>query len=570
MEIVVIGVVGIAVVVLSTTLAPRIGIAAPLILTLVGIGVGFLPFVQAIEIKPEWVLGGLLPPLLYAVAVNTPVMEFRRDFSVISAYSVVLVVVSSVVVGLVMTWLVPGMPLAVGIAVGAIVSPTDAVATSIVRKAGVSPRIVTVLEGESMLNDASALVVLRSALAAVAVTVSLGKVAEDFAYAVLVAVLIGLVVGRINLIVRAHISVATSNIAFSLAVPFMAYLPAEAAGASGLVAVVTAGIVAGQGMPKRLDAQVRLAERAVWQTIELLAESAVFLLMGLQTFGLVEAVLSGGDSLWFAFGAGALVAAIVVFVRAVFVTGSVWSLARQFRRQTARADALRARMRTAEGQQRMKALRERASDRPAEQANRFRDMVQRRRADLEYLANERFGWREGILLVWAGMRGAVTLAAAQSLPSTVPHRALLVLVAFTVAVGTLLVQGATLSPLVRKLGLIRNDDEEDAIKLRALLAELSATATARLDDPGLARADGTPYPAEIIDDARHEVTLSRELDDETTQDSATQLELRLDLVERQREKLLHLRGLGTYPSAVLDHALDLLDADEIGIELRKR
>jgi len=387
-------------------------------------------------------------------------------------------------------------------------------------------------------------------------------VAEDFAYAVLVAVLIGFVVGRINLIVRAHIRVSTSNIAFSLTVPFIAYLPAEAAGASGLVAVVTAGIVAGQGMPKRLDAQVRLAERAVWQTIELLAESAVFLLMGLQTFGLVEAVLGGGDSLWFAFGAGALVAAIVVVVRAVFVTGSVWSLARQFRRQSARAEALRARMRSAGGQERMKAFR----DRPAEQANVFRDMVRRRRADLEYLANERFGWREGVLLVWAGMRGAVTLAAAQSLPATVPHRALLVLVAFTVAVGTLLVQGTTLPPLVRRLGLVRNDDEGDAVKLKALLAELSATATARLDDPGLVRADGTPYPAEIVDHARHEVLL----DGETTQDSADQLELRLDIVERQREKLLHLRGLGTFPSAVLDRALALLDADEIAAKLRKR
>jgi NhaP-type Na+/H+ or K+/H+ antiporter len=157
-------VLGVVAIVAVNSLAPRVGVAAPLVLVLLGVGVSFLPFVPAIEVEPEWILGVVLPPLLYSSAVSMPTMDFRRDFRIISTLSVVLVVVSAVVVGFVVSWLVPDVGLAAGIALGAIVSPTDAVATSIVRRAGVSPRIVTVLEGESMLNDASALVVLRAAI----------------------------------------------------------------------------------------------------------------------------------------------------------------------------------------------------------------------------------------------------------------------------------------------------------------------------------------------------------------------------------------------------------------------
>jgi len=176
MNLVIIAIFGVLAVVGVNALAPRLGVAAPLLLVLLGVGVSFIPRVGPIDINPELILAGILPPLLYSTAVAMPTMEFRRDFRTISVLSVVLVVVSAVVVGVIMHLLIPGLDLALGIALGAILSPTDAVATSIVRKAGVSQRIVTVLEGESLLNDASALVVLRSAVAAVGVGILFGEV----------------------------------------------------------------------------------------------------------------------------------------------------------------------------------------------------------------------------------------------------------------------------------------------------------------------------------------------------------------------------------------------------------
>ncbi len=168
MDLLEVGMIGIAVMVAVNVIAPKIGIASPLLLVLLGIGISFLPVVAPIEIKPEWILGGILPPLLYSSAVNMPAMDFRRDLRTISAFSVLLVIGSAVVIGYVMSRLIPDIDLATGIALGAIISPTDAVATSIVKRAGVAPRLVTVLEGESLLNDASALVLLRSATAATA------------------------------------------------------------------------------------------------------------------------------------------------------------------------------------------------------------------------------------------------------------------------------------------------------------------------------------------------------------------------------------------------------------------
>src|SRR5487761_2229936 len=277
-----VAIVAVVVVVAATALAPRVGVAAPLLLVVLGFAASMTPFVGPVTVPPEWILSGILPPLLYSAAVSTPVMEVRRDFRIISLFSVVLVVVSAVVVGVVATALIPGLPLGVGVALGAVISPTDAVATSIVRKAGVSSRLVTVLDGESMLNDASALVLLRSAVAAVGVGISVWQVAGQFVWAVVGAVVIGYAVGKLNLLVRSKIADTNAGVALSLVVPFVAYLPAEQLGASGLVAAVTAGVITGYGAPHKIGAKDRITERTVWRTVELLLESSVFLLIGLE------------------------------------------------------------------------------------------------------------------------------------------------------------------------------------------------------------------------------------------------------------------------------------------------
>jgi len=580
---------GVLAVVGATALAPRLGVAAPLILVLLGVGVSFLPAVSAVEVDPEWILAGVLPPLLYSASVSMPAMDFRRDLKAISGLSVVLVVISAVVLGLLFHLLIPGIGLATGIALGAIISPTDAVATSIVKKAGVSPRVVTVLEGESLLNDASALVLLRSAIAATAATVSVGQVAGDFVYAVVVAVVIGFLVGKANLWLRSRVREATSSTAISFVVPFIAFLPSEHLGASGLVAAVTAGIVTGLGAPQHLSPQDRIAEKANWRTVELLLESGVFLLMGLEVFGLVEEVRAEHGSLWTAAGLALLAALVVVALRSVFVAALLWLMKRSNRRNPEVREKLAAATdRLDRGE--LPALEDRGPGRgrgrrrgpggagaapslddPRVQTRmaRIQTFLTRRIADIDYLAAEPLGRREGVLLVWAGMRGVVTLAAAQSLPADTPHRALLVLIAFFVAAGTLLVQGGTLPWVVRRLDLTVDTSTENDERL-ALLGELSRVASEVIDGPGLARPDGTPYAPETIERVRQEIAHDDLVDraaTEADEQHRQYRELRLAVLAAQREELLHVRDHGTYSSGAMDQTLKVLDASQISVEM---
>lgn len=555
-----ISIAGIVLLVAITALAPRVGVAAPLLLVLLGIAISFIPAMPPIEIEPEWILGGLLPPLLFSAAVSIPSMEFRRDLRLISAFSVVLVIVSALVVGVLLTWLIPGLPLALGVAVGAIVSPTDAVATSIVKKAGVSTRLTTVLEGESLLNDATALVLLRSAIAAVGAAVSIWQVGLDFLYAVAVALGVGWLVGRLTSAVMSRLRQTSSIVALSLVVPFAAHLPTEHLGGSGLVAAVTAGLVIGGRSPRVLGPESRLAWTAAWKTVELILESAIFLLMGLELAALVEDVRHTHDSVWVAVGLGAVAATAVLAVRAGFVAWSLWLLARRERRAAA-------------GRERLEQLQERldqVSDvAPAQRVNRMRTMLNRRLADIDYLAAERFGKREGVMLVWAGMRGAVTLAAAQTLPRGTEHRSLLVLIAFVVAAGTLVIQGATLSRLAARLDLTGQTGVDPAQRA-ALQADLNRAALARLDE--LTRTDGSSYSEATLAAVRQLLTklaAGGPPDPAAATRHADVIALRLAVLDAQRAALLELRDLGSYPSGLLDDMLTQLDADQLGLQLRQ-
>jgi monovalent cation/hydrogen antiporter len=511
METLFIAVAAAVVVIAVTALARRAGVAAPLLLVLIGVAVSFVPAVPAIEIDPEVILAGVLPALLYASAASFPSMDFRRDFTAISGMSVLLVVISAVVLGVLFSRVIPDIDLAAGIALGAIVSPTDAVATSIIKRLGAPRRVVVMLDGEGLLNDATSLVLLRSAIAATAAGVSFWGVAGDFAKAVLIAVAFGVVVGWAALWVRARLEHAALSTAVSFVVPFAAYLPAEALDASGIVAAVAAGLVTSAGAARHLRPQDRVAERSNWHTISTLLEGGLFLAMGLQVFGLVEEVRDVHGSLWLALGVAALGAVGVIVVRAAFVL----PLLRYLGRRRARAEQIRASLdrmsdrvtaaldehadadgiltpqalaavmdevqaegdprvweagnvrRHVHAQRRRVAARRRDGAEPStereEQAHRrrtarvagLRRRFTRRIADVDYLLAAPLGPREGTVIVWAGMRGAVTLAAAQTLPADFPQRSLLILVAFGVAAGSLLVQGGTLSWVVRRLGHAR-------------------------------------------------------------------------------------------------------------------
>lgn len=260
-EVIVIATVTVLVIAGATALGPRLRLAGPLLLVLLGLGVSLLPFVPPFELDPEVILVGVLPPLLYSAAVSLPAIEFRRDVRPISGLAVLLVVVSAVALGFFFHAVIPGLDLYLAIALGAILSPTDAVATSIAKRLGISRRVTTWLDGESLLNDATSLVILRTMVAA-AVTGSIpeGGIVGAFLWGVVVAIVVGSIIGYINLRVRALVRNPAANTAIGFVVPFVAYLPTEALGGSGLVAAVVAGIVTGQGAARRFTPEQRLSD----------------------------------------------------------------------------------------------------------------------------------------------------------------------------------------------------------------------------------------------------------------------------------------------------------------------
>ena len=378
--------------------------------------------------------------------------------------------------GLLFTWLIPDLGLALGIALGAILSPTDAVATSIVKRLGVSPRVSALLDGESLLNDASALVLLRAAIAGAAASVALWGVVGTFVYSVAVAGVIGAIVGWLNLRLRARVSNPTVNTVISFTMPFIASIPAEQLGASGLVAAVVAGLITGRGAARFLSPQHRLSDVQTWRTVELVLEGAVFLVMGLQLSGIVDEVESAHEGVWAAIRIAAIAFVAAILIRAAYVAPLLAALGRRARRGGEFKQMLVDRAGRSPTPRRPVA---RPAPSPA-QSERFRTMMRRRVADIDYYLDESLGWREGTIVVWAGMRGVVTLAAAQTLPADTPSRAMLVLIAFVVAVGSLLVQGGTLPWLVRWLLPVR-DPGDTVAERRELKRVMRAAAFDELD-----------------------------------------------------------------------------------------
>ena len=455
-ELLLVGVVALLVIAAASVGGPRLGIAAPLVLVAIGVAASFLPVFDSTHIEPEWILEGLLPPLLYSSAVSMPTMNFRRELQAISGLSVVLVIVTSLVLGVFFMLVIPELGFVWGVALGAIVSPTDAVATSIIKQRSVSKRVVAILDGESLLNDATALVLLRTAIVATAAGFSFLGAVGTFAYSVVVAVAIGWAVGRLNLHVRARVTDATVNTVISFTVPFVASVPAALLGASGLVAAVVAGLVTGIGAPRVFSPQNRLSDTWNWRTVGFVLEGAVFLTMGVQIKSIVENVENDHAGV----GAAVVVAlgalAMTLLVRAGYIALLLSGLSRRIDRREQgqqRMQDMRQGMQTPEGKaETLERANSRGWRRVSERdLERFGARITRQLADIDYFLRDPLGWREGVVIVWAGMRGAVTVAAAQTLPEDTPQRSVLVLVAFAVATISLLAQGGTIGLLLRRI-----------------------------------------------------------------------------------------------------------------------
>lgn len=581
MELGLLAVIAIVLLVGTSILGSRIGIAAPLILVLVGIGIGYIPDMPPVTVEPEIILFGVLPPLLYSASVSTPLIDFRRNIRPIAGLSVFLVLISAFAIGGLLHLAVPSIPFPVAVALGAVVSPTDAVAaTSIGKRLGMPERIVAILEGESLVNDATSLVLLKTAIAAIASGFAFWNAAGSFAFEVAAAVLIGYLIGVVTVFVRSKLTNPVHDTVVSFVVPFVAFMPAEAIGASGVLAVVVTGLYTGHHSARRFSATARLNERLNWHTLQFVIENGVFLLMGLELHSLVEAV--DGDDL--ELGHLPLIAlgivVLLIVIRAIFLVPLLFSMRRDLQRYEARSagfSKISRKLNNADGVD------------PAK-VQRFNLLAQRSHADLAHERDQRLGWRDGAVLSWSGMRGVVTLAAAQSISTDVPFRPQLILIAFIVAVLTLLLHGLTLPVMIRKLWPNGAGADDDGHELAALGGDLIEAGNTALDEllanPEPDEAIYPTPPDEIVEKVRaaargglasitHSLSgagsdadgdTESDADDLSSmeQETPAQAYLRLSRVvlEAQRDALLEERAIGRYSSQALRRAQLTLDAHE--------
>jgi CPA1 family monovalent cation:H+ antiporter len=564
-QLLLVGGLGLAVVIAATVFSRRTGIAAPLLLVALGIAAASTPWVPDIEVEPELVLAGVLPPLLYSSSLRLPVIDLRRNLGMITWLSVVIVVASAFAVGAAVHLCFPQIPFPLAVALGAVVSPTDAVAaTSIGKRLGLPNRLMTVLEGESLVNDATALVLLRVSLAALAGSFSLGQAVLDFAVAVVGAVLVGLAVAWVTILVRQRLADPVLTTLISFAVPFLAFAPAEAIGASGVLAVVVAGIVTGHVGPRRFPARDRQAQAIHWATISFALESGVFLLMGLELPALLDAAReesSVGTVL--AIAGVALLVTVVLRVLGVFAPVLV-----ERRVQPERNERVRAHLAALEN--RLDAYQE-SYEPQSQQAERrvqhFQRRLARGTADVDFQESHPITRRGGVVLAWSGMRGVVTLAAAQTIPINTEHRATLVLVAFVVALVTLVGFGGSLPWLIRRLDFPEVTPDERRDEFTALMRTMLTDASAQLGPLDKMTVDGQPIDSQVVQRVNEQfvpVLLGRLRGDVQPKPGVRE---QLVIIQRRyvdalRDALNDERSIGAYRSETYAAVQAILDREE--------
>jgi CPA1 family monovalent cation:H+ antiporter len=418
-------------------LVPKLRIPYPILLVLGGLALGFAPGLPEINLPPDLVLVGVLPPLLYGAAFFTSLRDLRANIRPVGLLAVGLVLLTIVAVAVVAHEIVPGLPWAAAFVLGAVVSPTDPIAaTAIMHRLGVPRRIVSIVEGESLVNDGTALVAYRFAVvAAVSGAFSLWEAGISFVLNVLGGVAVGVGVGWIVRQVRRRLDFPPAEVTISLLTGYFAYIPAELIGVSAVIAAVTVGIYMGWYTPELTTPEVRLMGESAWEIVTFTLNALLFTLIGLQLPGILDQLggYSTSDLLWWA----AAVWLTVLFVRAVWAYPAAWLPRRLFPR-----------------------IREHDPMPPA-----------------TWLA----------LISWSGMRGAVSLAAALAIPLSTdtgapfPGRDLILFLTFSVIFGTLVIQGLTLPALIRLLRL--EDDGEEAARDEAEARIRAAEAAlARLDE----------------------------------------------------------------------------------------
>jgi Na+/H+ antiporter len=418
-------------------LAQRVKVSYPIFLVLAGLVICYIPGIPTVSIDPELIFLIFLPPLLYEAAWYTSWNDFWRWRRPISLLAFGLVIITSFAVAYLTSYMIPGFTLAIGFLLGGIISPPDAIAaTSVLKNIKVPKRITTILEGESLVNDASSLIVLRFALAAVITgQFSFTHAATDFLLSTVVGIVIGLAVAHVLYFIHRFLPTTSSiNAAITLISPYFMYLAAEQFHFSGVMAVVSGGLfLSYRSHEVFADGQSRLQAVNVWSTLAIILNALVFILIGLE----LPVVMAGleGYSLWEACSYGLIISALVIVLRIVWIYPVAFI-----------PRLLSKKVRTREPHP---------------------------------------GWKGSLIIGWAGMRGVVSLAAALSLPITTvanvsfPYRNLIIFITFVVILVTLVFQGLTLPFIIKTIKiteidpLVPDEQQEANIKLRLLKLSLN-------------------------------------------------------------------------------------------------
>jgi Na+/H+ antiporter len=496
-----------------TLVARRLTVPYPIVMVLGGLLLSQAPGLPEFQLPPDLVFFVFLPPLLFAGGYFTSIREFKANLRPIILLAFGLVIFTAAVVAAVAYTFVPALGWAGAFALGAIVAPPDAVAaTAIFQRVGVPQRIVTILEGESLVNDATALVLYRFAIAAVAAgTFSLIQAGASFVVVLVGGIAIGVVVGRVGEWLLTRIRDTAIAVMITLLAPYAAYLPAEALGVSGVLATVVAGLFSSQAL-RRSSSDTRVVATAAWQMVLFLLNGLVFMLIGLQ----LPSVVRGLGDLERVLGHTAAIVLAVVGARFVWVF-------------------------------------------PATYLTRI--IPASRRADPAP------SWRAVFLIGWSGLRGVVTLAAALALPLDFPERSFILFVAFAVILATLVGQGMTLPLVIKKLGLAPDSDAaHDEVHARGLTTE---AALARIDE----LAAQWPGHLELIDQLRDRYAHRARHDEAHHEDGgAAEQELlehgliRREVIEAERRAAFDLHDRGVITDVVLRRLERDLDLEELRME----
>jgi monovalent cation/hydrogen antiporter len=497
-------------------LAPLTRVPYPILMVLGGLVLSFAPGLPDFELPPELVLVAFLPPLLYLAAFFTSLRDLRANIQPIGLLSIGLVAATTVGVAVVAHEVVDGLPWSAAFVLGAVVSPTDPIAaTSIASRLGAPRRIVTIVEGESLVNDATALVLYRVAVVAVTTgAFSLWEAGGRLVLNAVAGIAIGLGVGYVVRQVRKRMNDPPSEIAVSLLTGYLAYLPAEALGVSAVLAAVTVGIYLGWHTPELTNAQTRLQGFAFWTILNFILNAALFTLVGLQLPG----VLDGLDawSSWELLGMAAAVCATVVLARIAFVFVFAYL----------------------------------------------------RRVQL----------RSAAVISWAGMRGAVSLAAALAIPletdtgAPFPARELIIFLAFCVILFTLVGQGITLPALIRALGI--EDDGADAreeakARKRAAMAALARLEELEGEEWVMSDTAGRMRGLYDFRVRRFGERFDEGADGANEAQSVSYQRLRRELLDAERAAVLELRREGIVSDDVMNRVLRDIALEDVRLDFER-